>query len=96
MLDSSLIFGVAIFSLLFALSALYLQPIIKKLSQRTSGWLPIRVTARVRLNRSSELFIVEVDGCRILIGCGAGEVNKLMILPGSGTGTDHQIAREAG
>ena len=41
------------------------------------SWLPIRVTGRVRLNRSAELVLVEVDNERFLIGATPANINTV-------------------
>ena len=41
------------------------------------SWLPIRITGRVRLNRSAELVLVEVDNERFLIGATAANISTI-------------------
>ena len=40
-------------------------------------WLPIRVTGRVRLNRSAELVLVEVNNERFLIGATPANISTI-------------------
>jgi flagellar biogenesis protein FliO len=40
-------------------------------------WLPIRVTGRVRLNRSAELVLVEVNNERFLIGATTANISTI-------------------
>ena len=41
------------------------------------SWLPIRVTGRVRLNRSAELVLVEVNNERFLIGATPANISTI-------------------
>lgn len=60
---------------------LYAQPAIRRLGEKSKQWLPIKVTGRVRLTRTTELFIVEVDGNRFLVGSSGSQVSRLATLP---------------
>jgi len=55
---------------------------LRRLRDNSKSWLPIRVTGRVRLNRSAELMLVEVDNQRFLIGATAGNISKIATLSG--------------
>ena len=59
---------------------LYAQPAIRRLGEKSKRWLPIKVTGRVRLTRTTELFIVEVDGNRLLVASSGSQVSRLAIL----------------
>ena len=55
---------------------------LRRLRDNSKSWLPIRVTGRVRLNRSAELMLVEVDNQRFLIGATAGNISTIATLSG--------------
>ena len=55
---------------------------LRRLRDNNKLWLPIRITGRVRLNRSAELMLVEVDNQRFLIGATAGNISKIATLSG--------------
>lgn len=61
-------------------AVLYAQPAIRRLGEKSKRWLPIKVTGRVRLTRTTELFIVEVDGNRLLVASSGSQVSRLATL----------------
>ena len=50
---------------------------LRRVQSSSHSWLPIRVTGRVRLNRSAELVLVEVDNERFLIGATPANINTV-------------------
>ena len=50
---------------------------LRRLRGSTHSWLPIRITGRIRLNRSAELVLVEVDNERFLIGATPANINTI-------------------
>ena len=53
---------------------------LRRLRDKNKLWMPIRITGRVRLNRTAELMLVEVDNQRFLIGATAGNISKVATL----------------
>lgn len=59
------------------------------------SWLPIRITGRVRLNRSAELMLVEVENERFLIGATPANISTIAKWPADpigGTVTSNEFA----
>ena len=52
------------------------------------SWLPIRVTGRVRLNRSAELVLVEVNNERFLIGATPANISTIAKWPADMAGDE--------
>ena len=50
---------------------------LRRMQGSTRNWLSIRITGRVRLNRSAELVLVEVDNERFLIGATPANINTI-------------------
>ena len=50
---------------------------LRRVQGSNHSWLPIRVTGRIRLNRSAELVLVEVDNERFLIGATPANINTI-------------------
>ena len=75
-----LLIGTVLACLFLVVAVLYAQPAIRRLGEKSKHWLPIKVTGRVRLNRTTELFIVEVDGNRLLVGSSGSHVSRLATL----------------
>jgi flagellar biogenesis protein FliO len=75
-----LLIGTVLACLFLVVAVLYAQPAIRRLGEKSKHWLPIKVPGRVRLNRTTELFIVEVDGNRLLVGSSGSQVSKLATL----------------
>ena len=50
---------------------------LRRVQGSSHSWLPIRVTGRIRLNRSAELVLVEVDNERFLIGATPANINTI-------------------
>jgi flagellar biogenesis protein FliO len=96
MVDASLIISIVVFSIFLVIFAVFVRPFVKRLGQRTGSWLPIKVTARVKLNRNSELFIVEAEGSRLLIASSANGVSQISVLSSADAGTKSQTEGEAG
>jgi len=59
------------------------------------SWLPIRITGRVRLNRSAELMLVEVENERFLIGATPANISTIAKLSGETTGAGQSHAEQA-
>ena len=55
---------------------------LRRVQVSNKNWLPIRVTGRVRLNRSAELMLVEVENERFLIGATPANINTIAKLSG--------------
>ena len=53
---------------------------LRRMRDSNQNWLPIKITGRVRLNRSAELILVEVDGRRYLLGSTTEGVTKIATL----------------
>lgn len=70
----------ALFVVSLAMAATFYA--LRRLGGNNKLWLPIRITGRVRLNRSAELMLVEVDNQRFLIGATAGNISKIATLSG--------------
>ena len=70
----------ALFVVALAMAATFYA--LRRLRDNNKLWLPIRITGRVRLNRSAELMLVEVDNQRFLIGATAGNISKIATLSG--------------
>ena len=50
---------------------------LRRAQSASHRWLPIRVTGRVRLNRSAELVLVEVNNERFLIGATPANISTI-------------------
>ena len=50
---------------------------LRRVQGSSHSWLPIRVTGRIRLNRSAELVLVEVDNERFLIGATPANISTI-------------------
>ena len=50
---------------------------LRRVQGSSRSWLPIRITGRVRLNRSAELVLVEVDNERFLIGATPANISTI-------------------
>ena len=61
---------------------------LRRVQGSNRGWLPIRITGRVRLNRSAELVLVEVDNERFLIGATTANINTIAKWPADVNGND--------
>lgn len=96
MVDATLVISIVVSSIFLVLFTVFVRPFVNRLGQRTGSWLPIKVTARVKLNRNSELFIVEAEGSRLLIASSATGVSKISVLPSADAGTKSQAEDEAG
>lgn len=55
---------------------------LRRVQVSNKNWLPIRITGRVRLNRSAELMLVEVENERFLIGATPANINTIAKLSG--------------
>lgn len=66
---------------------------LRRFRDNNKSWLPIRVTGRVRLNRSAELMLVEVDNQRFLIGATAGNISTIATLSGDSP-SEHPLHAE--
>lgn len=63
---------------------------LRRVQGSHKSWLPIRITGRVRLNRSAELMLVEVENERFLIGATPANINTIAKLSGAaGAGQAH-------
>ena len=60
---------------------------LRRVQGSHKSWLPIRITGRVRLNRSAELMLVEVENERFLIGATPANISTIAKLSGE-TGAD--------
>ena len=61
---------------------------LRRVRGSSRSWLSIRITGRVRLNRSAELVLVEVDNERFLIGATPANINTIGKWPVDVTGND--------
>ena len=61
---------------------------LRRVQGSSRSWLSIRITGRVRLNRSAELVLVEVDNERFLIGATPANINTIAKWPADVTGND--------
>ena len=61
---------------------------LRRVQGSSRSWLPIRITGRVRLNRSAELVLVEVDNERFLIGATPANINTIAKWPADVNGND--------
>ena len=61
---------------------------LRRMQGSARNWLPIRITGRVRLNRSAELVLVEVDNERFLIGATPANINTIAKWPADVNGND--------
>lgn len=77
--EYSIVVGTVVIGLVLV-AVLYAQPAIRRLGEKSKHWLPIKVTGRVRLTRTTELFIVEVDGNRLLVASSGSQVSRLATL----------------
>ena len=50
---------------------------LRRFKDSSHNWLPIRVTGRIRLNRSAELVLVEVNNERFLIGATPANISTI-------------------
>lgn len=64
---------------------------LRRVQNSHKSWLPIRITGRVRLNRSAELMLVEVENERFLIGATPANISTIAKLSGK-TGADSSRA----
>jgi flagellar biogenesis protein FliO len=64
---------------------------LRRVQSSHKSWLPIRITGRVRLNRSAELMLVEVENERFLIGATPANISTIAKLSGK-TGADSSRA----
>ena len=55
---------------------------LRRVQGSHKSWLPIRITGRVRLNRSAELMLVEVENERFLIGATPANISTIAKLSG--------------
>jgi len=63
---------------------------LRRVQISTKNWMPIRITGRVRLNRSAELMLVEVENERFLIGATPANISTIAKLSGeTGAGQSH-------
>ena len=63
---------------------------LRRVQGSHKSWLPIRITGRVRLNRSAELMLVEVENVRFLIGATPANISTIARLSGeAGAGQSH-------
>ena len=59
---------------------------LRRVQGSSRSWLPIRITGRVRLSRSAELVLVEVDNERFLIGATPANIKTIAKWPADITG----------
>jgi len=50
---------------------------LRRVQISNKNWMPIRITGRVRLNRSAELMLVEVENERFLIGATPANISTI-------------------
>ncbi len=63
---------------------------LRRVQGSHKSWLPIRITGRVRLNRSAELMLVEVENERFLIGATPANISTIAKLSDeAGAGQPH-------
>mgnify|MGYP001176057075 CR=1 FL=1 len=60
---------------------------LRRVQGSHKSWLPIRITGRVRLNRSAELMLVEVENERFLIGATPANISTIAKWPADSTGS---------
>ena len=77
----------AFFVLAVAMGASFLA--LRKIQVSNKSWLPIKITGRVRLSRSAELVLVEVENERFLICATPANINTLAKLSGEAPVEDH-------
>jgi flagellar biogenesis protein FliO len=68
---------------------------LRRVQISNKNWMPIRITGRVRLNRSAELMLVEVENERFLIGATPANISTIAKWPvdsSGGTATSNQLA----
>ena len=68
---------------------------LRRLQGSSRNWLPVRITGRVRLNRSAELVLVEVENERFLIGATPANISTIAKWPADSTGStaaSHDLA----
>ena len=68
---------------------------LRRVQGSSRSWLPIRITGRVRLNRSAELVLVEVDNERFLIGATPANINTIAKWPADVPGRRRTWAPES-
>ena len=61
---------------------------LRRVQGSSRSWLSIRITGRVRLNRSAELVLVEVDNERFLIGATPANINTFAKCPADVPGSN--------
>ena len=60
---------------------------LRRMQGSSRNWLPIRITGRVRLNRSAELVLVEVENERFLIGATPANISPIAKWPADSIGS---------
>ena len=60
---------------------------LRRMQGSSRNWLPIRITGRVRLNRSAELVLVEVENERFLIGATPANISTIGKWPADSIGS---------
>lgn len=78
----------ALFVVAVAMAATFIA--LRRVQSSHKNWLPIRITGRVRLNRSAELLLVEVENERFLIGATPANISTIAKLSDeAGAGQSH-------
>ena len=54
---------------------------LRRMQASSGTWLPIRVTSRVRLGRSTELILVEIENERFLLGSTPASITTIAKWP---------------
>ena len=65
----------ALFVVAVAMAVIFIA--LRRVQISNKNWMPIRITGRVRLNRSAELMLVEVENERFLIGATPANISTI-------------------